>query len=201
VKLSRLCRCGHRFEAHDHYRAGTECVICGSLGCRRFRWRWWPWARTLAATAVAVAAVVLGLAACGSASSTSAAPAPSSAPRPAALPPPPCTWYSAAGAEQVEVSITGPACRHPLTLMGWIAKTTGREWDSTTTAPTGMQLADEARAGSVVRVWFTGPATTPEPSPYATPGASLGPGAAAAIAGQLADALEAAGWSPELATA
>lgn len=63
MNLSRLCRCGHRFEAHD-WRAGTECVLCGPL-CTRFRWRWWPWMRTLAL--VALAAVLMGLgAACSS---------------------------------------------------------------------------------------------------------------------------------------
>ncbi|SLL99471.1 MULTISPECIES: hypothetical protein [unclassified Actinoplanes] len=36
------CVCGHPFEAHQHYRAGTECVICAPRECARFRrTRWW----------------------------------------------------------------------------------------------------------------------------------------------------------------
>jgi hypothetical protein len=60
IRPSRLCLCGHRWPAHDHWRQGTECTICGPLGCTRFRWRWRPWAFTLAALAVA-AALVVGL--------------------------------------------------------------------------------------------------------------------------------------------
>lgn len=29
-----VCRCGHRREAHQHYRAGTDCASCS---CTRFR--------------------------------------------------------------------------------------------------------------------------------------------------------------------
>jgi|HubBroStandDraft_3_1064219.scaffolds.fasta_scaffold00345_3 hypothetical protein len=63
--ISRLCRCGHRWPAHDHHRPGTECVICGGLGCLRFRWRWSPWARTLALAVIAAVAVALLLGGCG----------------------------------------------------------------------------------------------------------------------------------------
>lgn len=31
-----LCRCGHVREAHEHYRRGSDCGICGMDGCRRF---------------------------------------------------------------------------------------------------------------------------------------------------------------------
>lgn len=30
-----LCRCGHERDAHDHYRAGTDCGVCGTA-CRAF---------------------------------------------------------------------------------------------------------------------------------------------------------------------
>ncbi|MBO4237339.1 hypothetical protein [Pseudonocardia alni] len=33
-----LCRCGHERDAHDHYRAGTDCGICGTA-CRAFHAR------------------------------------------------------------------------------------------------------------------------------------------------------------------
>ncbi len=31
------CVCGHPHEAHEHYRAGTDCSLCGPAACRRFR--------------------------------------------------------------------------------------------------------------------------------------------------------------------
>jgi hypothetical protein len=33
----RRCVCGHPREAHEHYRSGTDCALCGRAGCRRFR--------------------------------------------------------------------------------------------------------------------------------------------------------------------
>ncbi|GAA1848767.1 hypothetical protein GCM10009772_27650 [Pseudonocardia alni subsp. carboxydivorans] len=33
-----LCRCGHERDAHEHYRAGTDCGVCGAT-CRAFRAR------------------------------------------------------------------------------------------------------------------------------------------------------------------
>jgi hypothetical protein len=33
----RGCLCGHPREAHEHYRSGTDCALCGRAGCRRFR--------------------------------------------------------------------------------------------------------------------------------------------------------------------
>lgn len=30
----RACRCGHPTDAHDHFRAGTDCSVCG---CSRYR--------------------------------------------------------------------------------------------------------------------------------------------------------------------
>lgn len=31
------CRCSHGRDAHAHYRAGTDCALCG---CGRYRRRW-----------------------------------------------------------------------------------------------------------------------------------------------------------------
>lgn len=33
-----LCRCGHEQDAHEHYRPGTDCGICGAA-CRAFHAR------------------------------------------------------------------------------------------------------------------------------------------------------------------
>jgi hypothetical protein len=38
------CRCGHPRAAHEHYRNGTECALCGPAVCPRYRRRW-PWSR------------------------------------------------------------------------------------------------------------------------------------------------------------
>ena len=32
-----LCLCGHPKQAHDHYRAGTDCGICGASTCASYR--------------------------------------------------------------------------------------------------------------------------------------------------------------------
>ena len=32
-----LCRCGHREDAHDHLRDGSDCGLCGRAACPRFR--------------------------------------------------------------------------------------------------------------------------------------------------------------------
>jgi hypothetical protein len=37
VKADRSCVCGHPREAHEHYRAGSDCALCGKSGCPRFR--------------------------------------------------------------------------------------------------------------------------------------------------------------------
>ncbi|WP_181778956.1 hypothetical protein [Pseudonocardia pini] len=34
VQTARPCTCGHVGEAHEHYRAGTDCAFCD---CRRYR--------------------------------------------------------------------------------------------------------------------------------------------------------------------
>jgi hypothetical protein len=34
---STLCVCGHAREAHEHYRRGSDCSLCGAAACRRFR--------------------------------------------------------------------------------------------------------------------------------------------------------------------
>ena len=35
AKSGRLCRCGHVYAAHEHYRPGTECSLCAD--CPRYR--------------------------------------------------------------------------------------------------------------------------------------------------------------------
>jgi len=37
------CRCGHARAAHQHYRRGFDCSLCGASVCPRYRRRWWPW--------------------------------------------------------------------------------------------------------------------------------------------------------------
>lgn len=36
-QLTGTCECGHDSEAHEHYRAGTECAICDIRQCASFR--------------------------------------------------------------------------------------------------------------------------------------------------------------------
>ncbi len=31
------CRCGHVYEAHEHYRKGSDCGVCGRDVCAKFR--------------------------------------------------------------------------------------------------------------------------------------------------------------------
>ncbi|WP_433288992.1 hypothetical protein ACQPZQ_37585 [Pseudonocardia sp. CA-142604] len=33
------CTCGHAREAHEHYRPGTDCGVCGATGCSAYRAR------------------------------------------------------------------------------------------------------------------------------------------------------------------
>lgn len=35
----RLCRCGHEAGAHEHFRSGEDCGVCGPRYCRSFRMR------------------------------------------------------------------------------------------------------------------------------------------------------------------
>ena len=34
---TRLCRCGHAVEAHEHFRPGSDCGACGAAQCGLFR--------------------------------------------------------------------------------------------------------------------------------------------------------------------
>lgn len=34
--LSGICRCGHPREAHEHYRRGSDCGVCGAVRCGGF---------------------------------------------------------------------------------------------------------------------------------------------------------------------
>ena len=33
----RLCVCGHNNDAHQHFRAGTDCSLCGAGVCKKYR--------------------------------------------------------------------------------------------------------------------------------------------------------------------
>jgi hypothetical protein len=35
--LARSCRCGHGTPAHEHWRPGSDCGVCGASGCPTFR--------------------------------------------------------------------------------------------------------------------------------------------------------------------
>ena len=157
--------------------------------------------RLVLSTAAALV-LAIALAACAS-PSTSTRPAPSSSPststpRPAATTTLGCAWYAPVGSDGqvVNVTATGPACSTEA-LVGWMAETTRRTWISESMIPGsfGTLLAVERKGGSSVWVYFTGPepsATTTGSPPERT---QTGP-PAAALAGQLADDFEAAGWSP-----
>lgn len=96
------------------------------------------------------------------------------------------------------MTATGPVCRDQ-TLVRWLVRQTGRTWIAESVIPGafGTLLAQLARAGSVADIWFTGPYETPVAAPV-TPGATLAAPPPAKLAGQLADELQAAGWSPTL---
>ena len=152
--------------------------------------------RTPVIAALVIAAAVAG---CSSAA-PSAAPSPTSAAPSATASAASlgCAWYSptATPGQVVNVTATGAACRGG-SLVGWLVAHSDRRWTSESVIPGsyGTLLATLKRAGSTVDVWFTGPAETPVASPV-TPGATLAAGSAAALAGRIADALEAAGWAP-----
>lgn len=35
--VQRPCVCGHAREAHEHYRRGSDCALCGAATCGRYR--------------------------------------------------------------------------------------------------------------------------------------------------------------------
>ena len=37
MRLRPICRCGHPYAAHEHYRAGTDCGLCPTGHCPRYR--------------------------------------------------------------------------------------------------------------------------------------------------------------------
>ena len=116
------------------------------------------------------------LAACSSATTT--------APSPAAAAPAACGWYAATAnpGQIVNVTTSGQAC-HDRTVVGWLADDTGQPWTTTAVIPgaMGTLLAQLAKAGTTVRVWFTGPPT----------------GLAGHLAGRIANAMQAAQWQPQ----
>jgi len=155
--------------------------------------------RLLLSTAAALA-LAATIAACTSATTSTLIPTPyvGTAAVPAA-PPLGCAWYTALPepGEVVTVTASGPACRDR-SLIGWLVADTRRPWTSEPLIPGtfGTQLAELARNGNLVRVSFTGP----EPSATVTgrpPQHTQTAPAAAALAGEIADALQAAGWTPQ----
>ncbi len=36
TRASTICRCNHEHAAHEHYRPGSDCGICGPQGCASF---------------------------------------------------------------------------------------------------------------------------------------------------------------------
>lgn len=34
---AKLCICGHDRTAHEHYRSGSDCSLCPTRSCRKFR--------------------------------------------------------------------------------------------------------------------------------------------------------------------
>jgi|HubBroStandDraft_3_1064219.scaffolds.fasta_scaffold549992_2 hypothetical protein len=143
----------------------------------------------------------LVLAACGGTTVSTSTPVTTPTPTASAPRPAPatlgCAWYSPAGqgGQVVNVTATGPACQ---SLAALLAAATGRPWTTESVIPGsfGTLLATEHHDGSVASVWFTGqlPAATttgspPESTQTATP--------AAVLAGQVADDLQARGWSPQ----
>jgi hypothetical protein len=51
-RSSATCVCGHPRSAHEHYRPGSDCALCGPQACPRFRRRRW-WRRAGPATTAA----------------------------------------------------------------------------------------------------------------------------------------------------
>ena len=37
MQKTRPCVCGHLHEAHEHYRRGSDCAICGAETCAKYR--------------------------------------------------------------------------------------------------------------------------------------------------------------------
>ena len=145
-------------------------VYCSAL-CRVLH------ALRLACLGLVLPALVLLVVGCGT-STASTRPTPAPSPRPLS-----CAWYTPTYAgQQVIVTATGPACHSPA-LIEQVAKWSKRAWLTTHLVPTSQNdlFAQVARAGSVVRVWFTGN----DPPTLTT-------------AGYLADDLQAAGWTPQL---
>lgn len=117
-------------------------------------------------------------------SASPASPRPTPAPSPARVLV--CAWYTPTtdSGQQVIVTATGPACGDP-PIIEWIASMTHRTWitEGLALVPHSQDdlFSQEARAGSVVRIWFTGNA----PPTLST-------------AGLLGDDLQTAGWTPQL---
>ena len=36
ARARKVCTCGHEWEAHQHYRVGTDCSLCADGRCHRY---------------------------------------------------------------------------------------------------------------------------------------------------------------------
>jgi hypothetical protein len=149
--------------------------------------------------ALAALVIVLTAAACGSpaaVSTTTPTVSPATAP-PSSAATLGCAWYTplAPPGQVVNVTATGPACRDR-SLIDWLTSDADRPWTTEAVIPGsfGTPLATLARNGSTVTVWFTGP--TPSPTTSSGQPTQTSP-PAATLAGQIATALQAAGWTPQ----
>jgi hypothetical protein len=148
----------------------------------------------------AALALALAIGACSATTTTTLTPTPyvgtARVPVPAPLG---CAWYTALPepGQVVTVTASGPACRDR-SLIGWLVADTDRPWTSEPLIPGtfGTQLAELARNGSVVRVSFTGPEPSATVTGHPAQHTQTAP-AAVALAGRIADALQAAGWTPQ----
>jgi hypothetical protein len=106
--------------------------------------------------------------------------------KPVKVPPPSCDWYTPmigkAAGQVVTVAITGPGCKGTA-LIRWVSlESGGKPWASTSIA-LGTLIAQLEEGGTTVRIWQQGSALPTDQT-----------------AGELADAFEAAGWTPQYAT-
>jgi len=135
-----------------------------------------PWQAALTSS-LPLALAALALAGCTAAATTPAPPRHSGASLG-------CAWYTplAPPGQVVNVTASGPACGDR-TLIGWLAGDSDRPWMSEAVIPGsfGTMLATLAKGGTTARVWCTGPLD----------------GQACPLAGRIANAMQAAGWTPQ----
>jgi hypothetical protein len=137
-------------------------------------------------------ALLLLVAGCSSASSTTTAPSPRPAPATRSAASLGCAFYTpvGTGGGVVNVSAQGPACGG--SMLAWLVSDSDRRWITEAVIPGdyGTQIAMLAKGRSTVQVWTSGVPV----SPVGSTAQATTP--QAALAGRIADALQAAGWRP-----